>query len=57
MPENDVLKCPQCHKLFTPYKWGQRFCSPECRKVWHNERTKTLMAIGKKHLDTAPEDT
>jgi len=33
----DQLACPQCGKLFTPWR-GKRFCSEPCRKRDQNKR-------------------
>ena len=30
--------CPQCFEEFIPKRANQKFCSPECRTAFHNNK-------------------
>jgi len=30
------MQCDFCHREFTPAKWNQRFCKPQCKDDFHN---------------------
>lgn len=36
MNEQQLKKCKQCHKVFTPNRKNQNFCSSACRKKYYH---------------------
>jgi hypothetical protein len=40
MKEKEKAICPQCGTEFTKGRYWQKYCTVECTKQYHNEKTK-----------------
>jgi predicted nucleic acid-binding Zn ribbon protein len=49
----ELPHCKRCGKEFGPNRFWQRFCSPECQKIFHKEEYKKAMEAFRSKEDKA----